>query len=46
MLATNGETYTIDIPYGPTNFRTTAVKPYYIEDPTDQEVLEEQPLPE
>jgi hypothetical protein len=46
LLATNGETCTIDMPYGPTNFRTTAVKPYYIEDPTDQEVPEEQPLPE
>jgi hypothetical protein len=46
LLATNGETCTIDMPYGPTNFRTTVVKPYFTETPTDQEVPEEQPLSE
>lgn len=29
LLATNGETCTVDMPYGPTNFRSTVVKPYY-----------------
>jgi hypothetical protein len=29
FLATNGETCTIDMPHGPTNFRSTVVKPYY-----------------
>ena len=31
LLAVNGETCTIQIPYGPTNFRSTVVKPYYTE---------------
>jgi hypothetical protein len=42
LLAIDGETCTVDMPYGPTNFRTTVVKPYFT-DPTDQEVPEEQP---
>jgi hypothetical protein len=46
LLAINGETCTIDMPYGPTNFRTTVVKPYFTEAPTDQEVPEEQPVSE
>ena len=29
LLAINGETCTIDMPHGPTNFRSTVVKPYY-----------------
>ena len=38
LLATDRETYTIDIPYRPTNFRTTVVKLYYREeDLEDQE---------
>jgi hypothetical protein len=32
LLATNGETYTIDILHGPTNFRSTVVRPYYTEE--------------
>jgi hypothetical protein len=32
LLATNGETYTIDMRHGPTNFRSTVVKPYYAEE--------------
>jgi hypothetical protein len=30
LFATDGETCTIDMPYGPTNFRSTVIKPYYI----------------
>src|SRR5258707_12370146 len=40
LLAIDGETCTVDMPYGPTNFRTTVVKPYFT-DPTDQEAPEE-----
>ena len=29
LLAINGEKCTIDMPHGPTNFRSTVVKPYY-----------------
>ena len=29
LLAINGKIYTINIPYRPTNFRLTIVKPYY-----------------
>jgi hypothetical protein len=32
LLATNGETCTIDMQHGPTNFRSTVVKPYYTEE--------------
>jgi len=32
LMATNGETYTIEMPYGPTDFRTTVVKPFYTEE--------------
>ena len=31
LLSTEGETCTVQMPYGPTNFRTTVVKPYYSE---------------
>jgi hypothetical protein len=34
LLATDGQTCTIQMPYGPTNFRSTVVKPYYAEDPS------------
>lgn len=33
LLATQGETCTIDMPRGPVNFRSTVVKPYFIEEP-------------
>jgi hypothetical protein len=29
LLATNGKTYTVAMPYGPTNFCSIVVKPYY-----------------
>jgi hypothetical protein len=29
LLATSGETYTINMPHGPANFRSTVVKPYF-----------------
>ena len=29
LLAVEGETCTIDLPHGPTNFRSTVVKPFY-----------------
>jgi hypothetical protein len=32
LLATNGETYTIDMQHSLTNFRSTVVKPYYAEE--------------
>ena len=41
LIATSGETCTVDMPYGPTNFRSTIVKPYFTEAPTDQETPEE-----
>jgi hypothetical protein len=37
----NGETCTIDMPYGPTNFRSTIIKPYYILLEASQEEEEE-----
>jgi hypothetical protein len=33
LLATDGQTCTIQMPYRPTNFRSTVVKPYYAKDP-------------
>jgi len=42
LLTTNGETCTVEMPSGLTNFRSTVVKPYYIkedqEGPCDNEV--------
>ena len=35
LLAINGEIYTINIPHKPTNFQSTVVKPYYIEEIPD-----------
>jgi hypothetical protein len=32
LLATNGETCTIDMPHGLTNFRSTVVRRYYVEE--------------
>jgi len=32
LLAINGETCTIDMPHGPTNFRLTVVKLYYVKE--------------
>jgi hypothetical protein len=32
LLATNRETCTIDMPHSPTNFRSTVVRPYYVEE--------------
>ncbi len=32
LIAINGETCTIQMPYGPADFRLTAVKPYYIDE--------------
>jgi hypothetical protein len=29
----NGQTYTVQMPYGPTNFRSIIVKLYYIDNP-------------
>ncbi|HEY2455482.1 MAG TPA: hypothetical protein VGI71_23255 [Scandinavium sp.] len=29
LIASDGETCTVQMPYGPTNFRSTVVKPYY-----------------
>jgi hypothetical protein len=38
LLATNGETCTVAMPHGPANFRSTVVKPYYIEEiPEDEQ---------
>jgi hypothetical protein len=32
LIATDGETCTVEMPYGPTNFRTIVVKPFHIEE--------------
>lgn len=40
LLATDGETCTVDMPYGPARFRSTVVKPFYTEK------LPEVPVPE
>ena len=37
LLAIDGETCTIDMPRGPTNFRSTVVKPFYREQIEEQE---------
>jgi hypothetical protein len=34
LLATDGQTCTLQMPYGPAQFRATVVKPYYTEIPT------------
>jgi hypothetical protein len=44
LLATNGETCTIDIQHSLTNFRSTVVKPYYTEE--GQVRLVEEPVEE
>jgi hypothetical protein len=36
LLATNGETCTIEMPHGPTKFRTTVVKPFYHDEDNDK----------
>jgi hypothetical protein len=43
LIATDGETCTIDMPRGPTKFRSTVVKPYFTE---QQQELPEEPEPE
>jgi hypothetical protein len=42
LISIDGETCTIDLPNGPTKFRSTAVKPYYKNDDSEQQD-EEQP---
>ncbi|KAJ5754195.1 hypothetical protein N7533_003738 [Penicillium manginii] len=37
LLAVDGETYTVDMPHGPTKFRSTIVKPYYREEHLEEE---------
>jgi hypothetical protein len=43
LITTEEETYTINMPQGPAKFRSTAIKPYLIEQPCQEEleVLEE-----
>jgi len=41
LIAIDGQTCTIQMPHGPTQFRSTVVKPYYSEEEPVQEVLEE-----
>ena len=41
LLATNGETYIIDMPYGPTSFRLTVIKSYYFLSEVPQEEKDE-----
>jgi len=44
LISTDGETCTIEMPHGPTNFRSTAVKPYLMEETTENaSTPEEQP---
>ena len=40
LLSTENETCTIQLPYGPTNFRSTVVKPYLV----DPEITEDTQL--
>jgi hypothetical protein len=40
LLSVDGETCTLDMPHGPTKFRSTVVKPYYTEDTIEQEQKE------
>ena len=40
LIANDGETCIIDMPYGPTNFRSTVVKPYYATSETPQKEAE------
>src|SRR3981189_1291086 len=42
LLATNGETCTVAMPHGPTNFRSTVVKPYYTEEALEDEQQRDQ----
>ncbi len=42
LLATNGETCTVAMPHGPTNFRSTVVKPYYTEEASEDEQQRDQ----
>jgi hypothetical protein len=43
LIATDGETCTVEMPYGPTNFRTTVVKPFHIEKVLEKQLSEIQP---
>jgi hypothetical protein len=42
LISMDGETCTVDMPHGPTNFRSTVVKPYLTEEATENP----QPTPE
>ena len=42
LLATNGETCIVAMPHGPTNFRSTVVKPYYTEEASEDEQQRDQ----
>ena len=44
LLSIDGETCTIDMPYGPTKFRSTVIKPFYMEELPEME--KEQELPD
>ena len=46
LLASDGETCIIDMSYGPTNFRSTVVKSYYVTYETPQEEAEMEPFDE
>jgi hypothetical protein len=39
LISTDSETCTVQMPYGPTNFRSTVVKPYYTNDTTSSPVI-------
>jgi hypothetical protein len=44
LVATDGETCTVAMPHGPTNFPSTIVKPYYTEEaPEDDQPHDDQP---
>ncbi len=38
LIAINGETCTIQMPYGPTDFRSTVVKPYYTDESSSHDI--------
>ena len=43
LLATNNKTCTVAIPYGPINFCSTVVKPYYTEEEPHDDNHDDQP---
>jgi hypothetical protein len=41
LIDVTGETVTVDLPHGPTQFRSTVIKPYYVEQSDEEEIPQE-----